>query len=130
MNDPVSDLLCRMRNAAMVGKKSFVTPYSSFRKVILDVLLREGYIDGYESSGVLPAEKQIQVRLKYYAGRPAFSMLKRISRLGCRVYKDVRSMPRVLNGLGCAILSTSRGVLSDREAFAQKVGGEVLFYVA
>lgn len=130
MNDPISDLLCRMRNAAMVGKKDFLTPDSSLRKVILDVLIREGYIQDYHSLGASIADKKIKVILKYYAGRPAFSKLNRVSRLGRRVYSNVRSMPRVLNGLGCAVLSTSKGVLSDREAVAQKVGGEVLFYVS
>jgi len=129
MSDPIADMLTRIRNAQRVEKTEVVMPSSKVKVAIADVLKDEGYIEGYsvtEAGG----KAELTVGLKYYAGRPVIERLERISKPGLRVYKDRDSLPEVMNGLGVAIVSTSRGVMTDRKARATGVGGEVICYVA
>ncbi|MEW5788121.1 MAG: 30S ribosomal protein S8 [Pseudomonadota bacterium] len=129
MSDPISDMLTRIRNAQMTEKVSVRMPASKLKKAIAQVLQDEGYIDGYvvrENAG-LP---EMEVALKYYAGRPVIERIERISKPGLRIYKGRDDLPRVMNGLGVAIVSTSRGVMTDRKARSLGVGGEVLCIVA
>jgi small subunit ribosomal protein S8 len=126
INDPLGDMLTRIRNAQMRRRPKVVTPASNIRARVLDVLEEEGYIRGYarvELKGALPT---FEIELKYYNGQPAIREIKRVSTPGRRVYSPVRDLPTVANGLGVAILSTPKGVMSDQEARAQNVGGEVL----
>jgi len=126
LTDPIGDMLTRIRNALMVKKKEVVVePASKLKMAILDVLKREGYIEGYrvEGEGV---KKSIIVYLKYYKGKPVIQVIERVSKPGRRVYVGVEEIPKVYNGLGIAILSTSKGVLSDREAKKLRVGGELI----
>ncbi len=129
MSDPVADLLTRIRNAQMAQKATVVMPSSKLKVAIAAVLKDEGYIDDF---AVRDAEgkPQLDIALKYYAGRPVIERLDRVSRPGLRVYKGAGDLPRVLNGLGIAIVSTPRGVMTDRKARATNVGGEVLCLVA
>ena len=129
MTDPIADMLTRIRNAVMVNKDTVEVPSSNMKKAIADILLKEGYVsdvklveDGYNGKLVLT--------LKYVGkNRSVINGLKRISKPGLRTYADVENMPRVLDGLGIAILSTNKGILTDRQAKAANVGGEVLCYV-
>ncbi|MGN6155745.1 MAG: 30S ribosomal protein S8 [Sphingomicrobium sp.] len=125
MNDPLSDLLTRIRNGQQARKDSVLTPASKLRAHVLDVLQREGYIRGY-SEEVLAGQKGLRIELKYFEGQPAIQHLARISKPGRRVYSGSKDLPRIRNGLGVVIVSTPRGVLSDAEAREQNVGGEVL----
>ena len=125
MNDPLSDLLTRIRNGQQARKDSVLTPASKLRSHVLDVLQREGYIRGY-SEEVLAGQKGLRIELKYFEGQPAIQHLARISKPGRRVYSGSKDLPRIRNGLGVVIVSTPRGVLSDAEAREQNVGGEVL----
>ena len=129
MTDPVSDMLTRIRNAQMVGHAETVMPASRLKASIAQVLKDEGYIEDFalRDNG---AKKELHIGLKYYAGRPVIERLERVSKPGLRVYKSRDAIPRVMNGLGVAILSTSRGVMTDRKARADGVGGEVLCIVA
>ena len=129
MSDPIADMLTRIRNAQMVGHAEVSIPASRLKTAIAGVLKDEGYIEDYalRDNGV---RKELRIGLKYYAGRPVIERLERISKPGLRVYKGRDDIPRVLNGLGVAILSTSRGVMTDRKARADGVGGEVLCIVA
>jgi small subunit ribosomal protein S8 len=129
MSDPVSDMLTRIRNAQMVGHTEVVMPASRLKASIAQVLKDEGYIEDFalRDNG---AKKELHVGLKYYAGRPVIERLERVSKPGLRVYKGSQDIPRVMNGLGVAILSTSRGVMTDRKARADGVGGEILCIVA
>jgi small subunit ribosomal protein S8 len=129
MSDPIADMLTRIRNAQMVGHSEVSMPASSLKTSIAQVLKDEGYIEDFalRDSG---AKKELRIGLKYYAGRPVIERLERVSKPGLRVYKGRDDIPRVLNGLGVAILSTSRGVMTDRKARADGVGGEVLCIVA
>jgi small subunit ribosomal protein S8 len=129
MSDPISDMLTRIRNAQMVGHSEVSMPASRLKTSIAQVLKDEGYIEDFalRDSG---AKKELRIGLKYYAGRPVIERLERVSKPGLRVYKGRDDIPRVLNGLGVAILSTSRGVMTDRKARADGVGGEVLCIVA
>ena len=129
MSDPIADMLTRIRNAQMVQKVSVVMPASKLKTAIAEVLKAEGYIDNF---AVRDAESkpQLEIALKYYAGKPVIEHIERVSRPGLRVYKGRDDIPRVMNGLGVAILSTSRGVMTDRKARADGVGGEVLCIVA
>lgn len=129
MSDPIADLLTRIRNAQMVDKVSISVPMSKLKKAIVQVLQDEGYIDGYKVSGT-DAKPELEIALKYYAGRPVIERIERVSRPGLRIYKPADAIPRVLNGLGIAIVTTPRGVMTDRKARALGVGGEVLCYVA
>lgn len=129
MSDPIADMLTRIRNGQMIEKTSVRMPASKLKKAIAQVLQDEGYIEGFmvrENAG-LP---EIEVALKYYAGRPVIEKIERISRPGLRIYKGRDDLPRVMNGLGVAIVSTSQGVMTDRKARSLGVGGEVLCVVA
>ena len=126
LTDPIGDMLTRIRNAIMAKKKEVVVePASKLKMAILDVLKREGYIEGYrvEGEGV---KKKIIVYLKYYQGKPLIQVIERVSKPGRRIYVGVDEIPKVYNGLGIAILSTPKGVLSDREAKKLRVGGELI----
>ena len=129
MTDPVADMLTRIRNAQMAEKQSVSMPSSKLKVAIAKVLRDEGYIDDFaiRENGAKP---ELDVALKYYAGRPVIERIERVSRPGLRIYKGRTSIPQVMNGLGVAIVSTSRGVMTDRKARANGVGGEVLCYVA
>ena len=125
MQDPIADMLTRIRNAQAVGDQFVGMPSSQLKMAILEVLKKEGYIEAYE---MLTAEgkRDINVTLKYYQGRPVIEKIKRISRPGLRIYKRSTELPTVLAGMGIAIVSTSKGVMTERSARAQKLGGEVL----
>ena len=126
MNDPLGDMLTRIRNASMRGKSTVRTPASKIRRWVLDVLQAEGYIRGYEevkSEGGLP---EIEISLKYFDGQSVIRELKRVSTPGRRVYSGVKEIPQVRQGLGIAIVSTPKGVMSDAQARTVNVGGEVL----
>ncbi|TSE31728.1 30S ribosomal protein S8 [Tepidimonas taiwanensis] len=129
MSDPIADMLTRIRNAQMVEKASVTMPASKLKTAIAQVLKDEGYIDGFqvkEEGG----KKELEIALKYYAGRPVIERIERVSRPGLRVYRGAKSIPQVMNGLGVAIVTTPKGVMTDRKARAAGVGGEVLCYVA
>jgi small subunit ribosomal protein S8 len=132
MHDPIADMLTRIRNAQLVGHTEVSMPASQLKSAIAKVLKDEGYIEDFairDKSGD-SAKKELAVALKYYAGRPVIERLERVSKPGLRVYKGRNDIPRVMNGLGVAILSTSRGVMTDRKARADGLGGEVLCIVA
>ena len=129
MTDPIADMLTRIRNAQMVEKTSVTMPSSKLKVSIAEVLKDEGYIGDYavrENGG----KALLDIALKYYAGRPVIARIDRVSTPGLRVYKGKDDLPRVLNGLGIAIVSTPKGVMTDRKARASNVGGEVLCVVA
>ena len=129
MHDPIADMLTRIRNAQMVGHPEVTMPASRLKAAIAKVLKEEGYVEDFalREAGV---KKQLAIGLKYYAGRPVIERLERVSKPGLRVYKGRDDIPRVMNGLGVAILSTSRGVMTDRKARADGLGGELLCIVA
>lgn len=129
MSDPISDMLTRIRNAQMANKASVVMPSSKLKLAIVKVLEEEGYIDGYL---VREQDKKsiLEIGLKYYAGHPVIERIDRVSKPGLRIYRGVNDIPRVMNGLGVAIVSTPKGVMTDRKARAANVGGEVLCVVA
>mgnify|MGYP001176488506 FL=1 len=129
MSDPLGDMLTRIRNGQSARKTVVSSPSSRFRTNVLEVLKREGYIRNYSSVDVRPGIKELKIELKYHDGQPVISEIQRVSRPGRRVYYGIRDLPRVYNGLGIAILSTPRGVLSDSEARTANVGGEVLCHV-
>lgn len=129
MSDPIADMLTRIRNGQQAQKISVSMPSSKLKVAIAKVLQDEGYVESYavrENEG----KPQLEVQLKYYAGRPVIERIERVSRPGLRIYKGSDKLPRVMNGLGVAIVSTPRGVMTDRAARAGRVGGEVLCYVA
>jgi len=126
MNDPVGDMLTRIRNAQMRNKANVSTPASKLRGWVLDVLKSEGYIRGYESVVGKDGKPAIEVSLKYFDGEPVIKELRRISTPGRRVYAGVKEIPFVRQGLGVAIVSTPKGVMSDGQARATNVGGEIL----
>jgi small subunit ribosomal protein S8 len=129
MSDPIADMFTRIRNAQVVDKASVSMPSSKLKVAVAQVLKDEGYIEGFaiKAEG---AKAELEVQLKYYAGRPVIERLERVSRPGLRVYKNRHSIPQVMNGLGVAIVTTPRGVMTDRRARATGVGGEVIGYVA
>ena len=129
MSDPIADMLIRIRNAQLVGHAEVAMPASKLKASIAQVLKDEGYIEDFalREDGV---RTQLRIGLKYYAGRPVIERLERVSKPGLRVYRGRNDIPKVMNGLGVAILSTSRGVMTDRKARADGVGGEVLCIVA
>jgi len=129
MSDPVADLLTRIRNGQRAKKESVVAPASRIRENVLGVLVREGYIRGFERYNIRTGIDEIKIELKYYEGQPVIREINRISRPGCRVYSKIRDLPKVYNGLGISILSTPRGIMSDSEAREANVGGEVLCQV-
>ena len=126
MNDPIGDLLARIRNAQMRKRNAVITPASKLRAWVLDVLKSEGFIRGYQDVQDQEGRKNLQIDLKYFDGQPVIKELKRVSTPGRRVYANVKGIPRVRQGLGIAIISTPKGVMSDSEARATNVGGEVL----
>ncbi|MGY9047778.1 30S ribosomal protein S8 [Puniceibacterium antarcticum] len=126
MNDPIGDMLTRIRNAQMRGKSTVMTPASKLRAWVLDVLADEGYIRGYEATTGVDGHPAIEISLKYFDGTPVIREIKRVSTPGRRVYLGVEDIPVVRQGLGVSIVSTSRGVMSDAHARAANVGGEVL----
>lgn len=129
MNDPLGDMLTRIRNAAMRSKSTVRSPSSKLRLRVLEVLKDEGFIRGYEVVDTGDHKPEVEISLKYHEGAPAIRELKRISKPGRRTYTGVGSMPQVRNGLGVSIVSTSKGVMSDAKARAANVGGEVLCQV-
>lgn len=126
MNDPLGDMLTRIRNAQLRGKSTVKTPASKLRAWVLDVLQNEGYIRGYEAKTGENGHPELEISLKYFDGVPVIKELKRVSTPGRRVYSGVREIPSVRQGLGVAIVSTPHGVMSDAQARAANVGGEVL----
>ena len=126
MNDPIGDMLTRIRNAQMRGKSTVSTPASKLRAWVLDVLADEGYIRGYEKTSSNDGHGAIEISLKYFDGVPVIKELKRISKPGRRVYLGVKDIPQVRQGLGVSIVSTPQGVMSDANARAKNVGGEVI----
>ena len=126
MNDPIGDMLTRIRNAQMRGKSTVSTPASKLRVWVLDVLADEGYIRGYEKTSSDDGHEAIEISLKYFDGIPVIRELKRISKPGRRVYLGVKDIPQVRQGLGVSIVSTPQGVMSDANARAKNVGGEVI----
>ena len=126
MNDPLGDMLTRIRNAQMRGKSTVKTPASKLRAWVLDVLAAEGYIRGYESTPTDNGQGELTISLKYFEGTPVIRDLKRVSKPGRRVYMGVKDIPSVRNGLGVSIVSTPKGVMSDAAARSANVGGEVL----
>jgi small subunit ribosomal protein S8 len=129
MSDPIADMLTRIRNAQAVDKSVVKMPSSKLKVAIAQVLKDEGYIDGYavrDESG----KPELEIALKYYAGKPVIERIERVSRPGLRIYKGRDAIPQVMNGLGVAIVTTPKGVMTDRKARQTGVGGEVLCYVA
>ena len=129
MSDPIADMLTRIRNAQAVQKAVVVMPSSKVKVAIAQVLKDEGYIEDFGQRDI-DGKSELVLGLKYYAGRPVIEKIERISKPGLRVYKDRDSLPKVMNGLGVAIVSTSHGVMTDRKARATGVGGEVICIVA
>lgn len=129
MSDPIADMLTRIRNAQAVEKTATVMPSSKLKVAIAQVLKDEGYIDDFAVRGET-GKPQLEIALKYYAGRPVIERIERVSRPGLRVYKGRHDIPVVMNGLGVAIVTTPRGVMTDRKARQDGVGGEVLCYVS
>ena len=125
LTDPLGDLLTRIRNGQRAKKDSVLTPASKLRARVLEVLLREGYIRGFAEDAT-GAHPQLRIELKYFEGEPAIKHVARVSKPGRRVYSGSKELPVIRNGLGITIVSTPKGVLSDAEARAQNVGGEVL----
>jgi small subunit ribosomal protein S8 len=126
MNDPIGDMLTRIRNGQMRGKSTITSPTSKLRERVLEVLQSEGYIRGYETVTGINGHPNIEVSLKYYEGTPVIREMSRVSTPGRRVYMGVKDIPQVRKGLGVSIVSTSKGVMSDAAARAANVGGEVL----
>jgi small subunit ribosomal protein S8 len=129
MSDPIADMLTRIRNAQIVDKAAVTMPASKLKVAIAQVLKDEGYIDGFvvkSDSG----KNELEIALKYYAGRPVIERIERVSRPGLRIYRGRDALPSVMNGLGVAIVTTPKGVMTDRKARATGIGGEVLCYVA
>ena len=126
LSDPLGDMLTRIRNAQRSRHSTCVSPASKLRANVLDVLKREGYIRGFAAEELRPGVAQLRIELKYNEGEPVIKEIHRVSKPGRRVYSKIRELPRVYAGLGVSILSTPRGVMSDAEARAANVGGEVL----
>ena len=126
MNDPLGDMLTRIRNAQMRGKSTVSSPASKLRAWVLDVLTDEGYIRGYDRKSSENGQGELVISLKYFEGEPVIREIKRVSKPGRRVYLGVSEIPQVRNGLGVAIVSTPKGVMSDANARAANFGGEVL----
>jgi len=129
MSDPLGDMITRIRNAQRSRHANCVAPASKLRANVLEALKREGFIRGYQSEELRPGVAQLRIELKYNEGEPVIKEITRVSKPGRRVYSRIKELPRVYAGLGVSILSTPRGVLSDGEARAANVGGEVLFRV-
>lgn len=128
MQDPIADLLTRIRNGQASGKVMVSIPSSKQKLAIANLLLKEGYIASVNVSG--DTKKVLEIGLKYYEGKPVVEMIQRVSRPGLRIYKKCRDLPRIMNGLGIAVISTSKGLMTDRAARKDGLGGEVVCYVA
>ena len=126
MSDPLGDMLTRIRNGQRIGKSVVNAPASRLRSNVLEVLKREGYIRDFNTAGERTGVSELQIELKYNDGQPVIQDISRVSRPGRRVYSKIKELPRYYNGLGITILSTPRGVMSDQEARAANVGGEIL----
>ena len=126
MSDTLGDMLTRIRNGQTTNKKVVDAPASRFRKNVLEVLKREGFIRNFEEKEMKPGINFFEIELKYYNGKPVITEIKRVSKPGRRVYSSIKNLQKTYNGLGISILSTPRGVMSDNEAREAKVGGEVL----
>jgi small subunit ribosomal protein S8 len=129
MSDPIADMLTRIRNAQSVNKATVSMPSSKLKTAIANVLKDEGYIDDFSVQDI-DGKPQLNISLKYYAGRPVIETISRVSRPGLRIYRGSQDIPKVMNGLGVTIMSTSKGVMTDRKAQVAGVGGEVLCVVA
>ena len=129
MSDPISDMLTRIRNAQMANKETVSMPSSKVKVAIVKVLKDEGYVEDF-AVRYIEGKPALEIALKYYAGRPVIERIDRVSKPGLRIYKGVNDIPRVMNGLGVAIVSTPKGVMTDRKARASNTGGEVLCIVA
>ena len=129
MSDPIADMLTRIRNAQLVEKPAVTMPSSKLKVAIAQVLKDEGYIEDFRVNADA-GKSELEIGLKYYAGRPVIERIERVSRPGLRVYRGRDAIPQVMNGLGVTIVTTSRGVMTDRKARASGVGGEVIAYVA
>lgn len=128
MQDPIADLLTRIRNGQASGKVMVSMPSSKQKLAIANLLLKEGYVASVKESG--DTKKVLEIELKYYEGKPVVEMIQRVSRPGLRIYKKCRDLPRIMNGLGIAVISTSKGLMTDRAARKDGLGGEVICYVA
>ena len=126
MNDPIADMLTRIRNSQMRGKSTVITPASKLRERVLEVMADERYIRGFEKTTGADGHPAIEISLKYYEGEPVIRELKRVSKPGRRVYMGAQDIPQVRQGLGVSIVSTPKGVMSDANARSANVGGEVL----
>jgi small subunit ribosomal protein S8 len=129
MSDPIADMLTRIRNAQLAEKLSVAMPSSRVKASIAQVLKDEGYIDDFKVRDE-DGKSNLEIALKYYAGAPVIEKIERVSRPGLRIYKGRDDIPKIMNGLGIAIVSTSKGVMTDRKARATGIGGEVLCIVA
>jgi small subunit ribosomal protein S8 len=130
MSDPISDMLTRIRNAQLAEKATVVMPSSKLKVAIAEVLKGEGYVDGFSVIKGEGGKATLEISLKYYSGSPVIEKIQRVSRPGLRIYKGSSDIPTVMNGLGIAIVSTSKGLMTDRKARANGIGGEVLCVVA
>lgn len=129
MSDPIADMLTRIRNGQLAGHPNVVMPSSKVKIAVAKVLEDEGYISAYSVSEK-NGKSELLVDLKYFEGKPVIELLKRVSRPGLRVYKNKSELPKVIGGLGVAVISTSKGIMSDRNARNQGIGGEILCYIA
>ena len=130
MSDPIADMLTRIRNAQLAEKAMVVMPSSKLKVAIAEVLKDEGYVDGFSVIKGEGGKATLEISLKYYSGSPVIEKIQRVSRPGLRIYKGSNDIPKVMNGLGIAIVSTSKGLMTDRKARANGIGGEVLCVVA
>ncbi|QIK81265.1 30S ribosomal protein S8 [Lysobacter sp. HDW10] len=130
MTDPIADMLVRIKNAAAVRKPTVKMPSSKIKVAIAGVLKAEGYITDFRTSDIGSNKTELEIQLKYFEGRPVIERLHRVSRSGLRQYRSKHDLPKVLGGLGIAIVSTSKGIMTDSQARHQGVGGEVLCFVA
>ncbi|WFE69267.1 30S ribosomal protein S8 [Thiomicrospira sp. R3] len=129
MSDPIADMLTRIRNGQIAGHSNVCMPSSKLKTALAKLLSDEGYVSSYEVKDI-DGKSILSIDLKYYQGKPVIELLKRVSRPGLRVYKNKDELPNVIGGLGVAVVSTSKGIMSDREARVQGVGGEIVCYVA
>jgi len=129
VNDPIGDMITRIRNAQMRNKSKVSTPGSKLRERVLEVLKNEGYIRGYTTVEHAGGRSELEIELKYFDGEPVIREIARVSKPGRRVYVSVKTLPRINNGLGVAVVSTPKGVMADHAAREANVGGEVLFTV-
>ena len=128
MQDPIADLLTRIRNGQAAGKVAVSMPSSKQKLAIANLLKAEGYVSNVTVTG--DVKKVLEIELKYYQGKPVVELIKRVSRPGLRIYKSCTELPKIMNGLGIAVISTSKGIMTDRAARKSGIGGEVVCYVA